>query len=467
MTKNKFISAVAAVCMLVSVSGCGKPKEVSETAEITGTNVTVYEVGAEYIEKSVSYTGELKTSESTSAVPKVGARILKINVDEGDYVKAGDVLAELDSTDLESAYKTAQAGYNSALANYNSIVNSATKQSTTAANNALTSAQLAYDQAQANFNRQKDLYDNDTALVAARNALSTAETGLANTKELYELGAVSKLDYDNAVTNVENLRASLDSIESQNQAAYDAAKTALDNATNALAQAKENITLTKVSNESNVTTAGASLASAQTALSAAKENLDNTKIRALSSGYIASKNAEIGQMASPGVAMFTIKNTNALIAEIEVTESVISYVHQGTKAVVDVESAGLEGIDGAVTLVNPTKNEQTGMYTVQVAVNNDDGKLNIGMFAEVSLVTEASAAAITIPTEAVMIEGEEYYVYVASADGKTAEKRVVITGIEADNITEIVTGIGIGDRVIISGQDYISEDNNEINIVEE
>lgn len=467
MTKNKFIAVSAAMCILISASGCGKSNADVKPEEATGTNVTVYEVGTEYIESSVSYTGELKTSETSSAVSKVSARILKINVDEGDYVRAGDVLAVLDSTDLESAYKTAQASYNSALANYNSMVNSSTKQAATAADNALSSAQLAYDQALANYNRQKELYDNDTTLVSARNALSTAETNLSNTKELYELGAVSKFDYDNAVTNVENLRASLDSLEAQNQAAYDSAKTALDNAENALAQAKENISLTKVSNESNIATVNAALSSAQTALTTTKENLDNTQIRALSSGYISAKNAEIGQMASPGVAMFTIKNTNALIAEIEVTESVISYIHQGTKAVVDVESAGLEGISGEVTLVNPTKNEISGMYTVQVAVNNDSGKLNIGMFADVALITEASASAITIPTEAVMIEGEENYVYIASADGKTAEKRVVITGIEANDVTEIITGIEIGDRVIISGQDYISDDNNAINIVEE
>ncbi|MGM9937584.1 MAG: efflux RND transporter periplasmic adaptor subunit, partial [Candidatus Ornithomonoglobus sp.] len=162
-----------------------------------------------------------------------------------------------------------------------------------------------------------------------------------------------------------------------------------------------------------------------------------------------------------------IKNTNALMAEIEVTESVIPFIQQGTKAIIDVQSAGLEGISGVVSLVNPTKDEKTGMYTVQVDVNNDTGKLNIGMFADVTLVTEASANAVTIPSEAIILSGEESYVYVASADGKTAEKRAVTTGIETEDTTEIITGVEIGDRVIISGQDYLSEENNEINIVTE
>ncbi|MGN0181705.1 MAG: efflux RND transporter periplasmic adaptor subunit [Candidatus Ornithomonoglobus sp.] len=519
MTKKQFTAAAAAICLLITAAGCGKKNMPEQEIASNATNVTVYEAGTEYIEDSVKYTGELKTSENTSTVSKVSAKIIKVNVKEGDYVHAGDILAELDSTDLQSSYNTALASYNSALASYNSVVNSSTKQATTSAKNSLNSAQLAYNQALENYNREKELYesgstlklaeqsyndalsaynrekelyDNDTSLISARNNLQTAEDNLANTKSLYEIGAVSKNEYDTAVTNVENLRASLESLESQKQASYenaysamvkaqenlsttrislsasyDQARNTLNNAENTLAQAKENIGLTEVSNASSISTANAQLESARTALSTAKDNLDNTKIRAMSSGYIASKSAEIGQMASPGVELFAIKNTNTLMAEISVTESVIPLVHQGTKAIVSVQSAGVDGISGVVTLVNPTKDEKTGMYTVQVEVDNGEGKLNTGMFADVTLITDSTMNAVTIPSEAIILSGEESYVYVASADGTTAEKRTVVTGIETEDATEIVTGIEIGDRVIVSGQDYLSEQNNEINIVTE
>ncbi|MGN0162135.1 MAG: efflux RND transporter periplasmic adaptor subunit [Candidatus Ornithomonoglobus sp.] len=519
MTKKQFTAAAAAVCLMITAAGCGKKDMPMEQAASNATNVTVYEAGTEYIEDSVKYTGELKTTETTSTVSKVSARIVKVNVNEGDYVKAGDILAELDDTDTKSSYETALASYNSALASYNSVVNSSTKQASTSAKNTLNSAQLAYNQALENYNREKELYDsgstlklaeqsyndavaaynrekelydNDTSLISARNNLQTAEDNLSNTEALYEIGAVSKNEYDTALKNVQSLRASLESLESQKQASYDAAyssmvnaqenlsttrlnlsasydaaRNALDNASDALAQAKENIGLTKVSNESSISTANAQLESARTALATAKNNLDNTKLRAMSSGYIASKSAEVGQMASPGVELFTIKNTNALIAEISVTESVIPFIQQGTKAVVSVQSAGLEGINGVVTLVNPTKDEKTGMYTVQVEISNDEGKLNTGMFADVTLVTDSAPNAVTIPSNAIILSGEESYVFVASADGKTAEKRTVTTGIETDEMIEIVTGVEIGDRVIVSGQDYLSEQNNEINIVTE
>ncbi len=571
MTNKRIITSAVCVSLVLASAGCGKKEEEQEILA-DATNVTVYSVGTEYINNSVSYTGELKASDSTSNLSKVSARITKVNVDEGDYVNAGDVLAELDDTDYQNQYKSALAGYNSALAGYNSVIKSATKQASTSAKNNLTSAQLAYNQALENYNREKELYnsgsslrlaeqsyndavsaynrekqlydsgstiklaeqgykdavtaynrekelyDNDTALTSARNSLKTAEDNLNNVAALYEIGAASKVEYDAAVSNVDNLRASLSSLSSQKQAsydaaystmvkaeenlrsarlnattaldaaysgmvkaeenlrstrlnvrtAYDAAKNALDNASNALSAAKENIGLTSVSNDSNIETAKASLENARTALNTAKENLENTKIRALSSGYVSSKNATVGQMASPGVELFSIKSTNSLMAEIEITESVIPYVTQGTKALVDIQSADIEDLEGVVSLVNPTKNAQTGMYTVQVDIENAEDKLNVGMFADVTLAIEESENAITVPNEAIMLEDDKRYVYMVSDDDdKIAEKRYITVGIEADDYSEVADGLLIGDRVIVTGQDYLSEENNQINIVTE
>lgn len=521
MIKKQAIVLAVSASMVLSLAGCGeKQQEAPQTeAEADATNVTVCTIGTEYLQNTVSYTGELKASDSTSNTSKVSARITKVNVDEGDYVKAGDVLAELDATDITNAYNSALAGYNSALASYNSVVNSATRQASTNAVNSYNSAQLAYNQAVRNYNREKELYEsgstlklaqqayddalaaynrekelynNDTALVSARNNLATAEKNLNNLTELYNVGAVSKFDYDNAVANVENLRASLESLTSQKQAAYDttysalvkaeenlnttrlnesasfdAAKNALDNAANSLDTARENIGLTQVSNESSVATASASLESARNSLNTAADNLNNTKVRALSSGYIASKNATVGQMAAAGAELFSIKNTNSVMAEIEVTESVIPFIRQGVKAIVDVQSAGMENIEGTVSLVNPTKDAKTGMYTVQVDIPNTDNKLNIGMFADVTLAIQESADALTVPNDAILQEGESFYVYTASPDGATALKKLITTGIESDDYTEVVSGLNIGDRVIVTGQDYLSDENNAIKIVTE
>lgn len=570
MRKKRIFAIIIAASLIITASGCGK-KNNQQQAENNATNVTVYTAGTDSLANEVSYTGELKTADKTSMSAKVSAKVVKINANEGDYVHEGDILAELDTTDLKTAYDTALAGYNSALASYNSVTKSATKQASTNTKNSLTSAQLAYNQALENYsrekelyesnssvrlaeqsyndalsaynrekelfesgssiklaeqayndalsayNREKELYDSDSSLVSAKNNLATAEENLKNIQALYDIGAVSKLELNNATANVENLRASLSTLSSQRQSSYNAAysqmvnaeenlrkarlnertaydaassqlvqaeenlrtvrlnsgtaytnaKNALDNASNSLSAAKEAVGLTDISNASNIETAAASLESARNQLKTATDNLNHSKIRALSSGYISSKTSSVGQMASPGAEMFTIKNTDKLMAEIEVTESVIPYITQGTKAVVSVQSAGMEHIDGLVTLVNPTKNEKTGMYTVQVDINNADGKLNTGMFADVKLAIQESENVITIPNSAITQEGEDYYVYTVSTDGKNAQKCTITVGIESDEYTEVVSGINVGDRVVVTGQSYITDDNTAVNIVTE
>ena len=87
------------------------------------------------------------------------------------------------------------------------------------------------------------------------------------------------------------------------------------------------------------------------------------------------------------------------------------------------------------------------------------------MIADIVLVTESDSSAITVPSNALLQKDNEFYVYIAN--GSTAEKRVVETGISNDEYTEIVSGVQIGDKVIIKGKEYISEKNNEINIVTE
>ena len=516
---RKIVVTALAVIMAMSAMSCKKPEEAQN--DTVATNVTVYMAGMDSIQNNVEYTGEIKANEETIISPKINAKITKINVEQGDYVEAGQVLAELDATDVQNAYNSALAGYKSALAGYNSVTTAATRQSSTSAKNALTNAQLgyndaliaynrelelynngqnamvvnaqqAYDNALDAYNREKQLYDNDTALVAAKNALDAAKENEQRTTQLYSIGAVSQAEYDNAVRNTANAQSNYDTMNSQKQtalnameaqlvnareglntakvnasAALDAAKSRLTSSEKALEQARENVNLTATSNEANVASSQAALESAKTALNTASNNLANTKILALTSGVIASSNAKLGAMAAAGNPLFTVKNTKSLVAEISVTESVIPYIALGTRAKMSISAAELEGVDGVVTLVNPTKNEQTGMYTVQISLDNSQNLVNVGMFANVSLTLQDIVGTITVPNEAVLLEDEENFVYVVNADQKTAQKRKVVIGLETDEKVEIASGVNAGEKVVVSGVDFLSEENNQINIVEE
>ena len=461
---KKTLCAALAAVISVSCVGCGKKDEKKEEAQ-TATNVSVYETEAQDVVREVSYTGEITAGECVSINSKVSAKVSEICVEAGEFVKAGTVLAVLDDTDIRLSYNQALAGYNSANAAYDMTANASMKQSETAANQNLEKAQIEYNDALSAYNRQKELYDNDTSIVAAQNALNDANANLERTKQLFEMGSVSKTVYDSAITAQQNAAANLESTKSNVKTAFESAKTRVENAKLNLESAKENRDLqVNVVSKKTIASAKASAESAKASLAIAENNLANTKITAPIDGFVASKNIIVGQTATPGVEIFSIKNTEMVEAEINVTEADIPYVSVGTEAKVTVKSSNLDTIYGTVTAVNPTKDEKTGLYNVKVSVPNEGGAINAGMFADISLTLQKSENTVGIPTEAVMQDGEEFYVFVASADGKTAEKRVVKKGIENAETTEILEGVGLGEKVVLKGKEYLSEVNNLIKI---
>lgn len=512
---NKKTAAIAFGLTMCIFSGCAAQPASRKPAVKKGTNVTIFSVDAGEIEATVSYTGTLAACESVNVSSKVNATATAVYVKDGDYVKAGATLVDLDKTDLKLAYDQSVAMYDSAVAGYNSVVNSTTKQSTAQASSALTNAQNAYNQAKTNYDREKSLLDNNSqvklaqqsyndakaayerelniyntnaSIISAQNAVTSAEDNYNRTKQLFDIGGASQMELDAAKSNLENAKAALANAENANaakktsaysamitaeenlktvrtsaSAAYDNAKANLDSAQAALNTARENVTLTQTANESAIENAEASVNSARAAMNIAKNNLDNTSIKAPIAGYISSKAVAVGQLVGAGTPVFSIKNTAVIDAEIQVTEAVVPTIDIGTKALVSVSSAGIKDFEGAVTMINPVKDEKTGLFTVKISMENKDSALKVGMLADIILTTASEDNVIKVPTEALISEGDEYYVYVAK--GKKAIKTKVEIGITNDTYTEIVRGITGGADIIVDGKDYLSDKNNEINII--
>ena len=365
-------------------------------------NVTVYSALKSDINSEVIYTGEIKALEESDIAPKISATIMSLNYDIGDYVEAGDVLAILDDTDYRLTYNQVLAAYNSAVSSYNQTNNQL--------QTAISAAEIEYNSALDNYNRQKALYD---------------------------VGAISKVALESAEIRLKNAELNLRSSKSN----YDTAV------------------------GSTQASAKAAVESAKASLDIAANNLKNTQIIAPISGYIASRNGNVGQIAAAGSPMFSIKNSEEVNIEISVTESVIPYITTDTKAIISVSNVDEFNIEGVVSTVNTVKSQQTGMYTVRIKIDNKDEKLKLGMMAEVLLQTQASTDTIIIPSDAIMQDDEGYYVYVVNDN--IAEKRIVNIGITNNDFTEILSGINEKEVVVVSGKEYVSEKNNKVNIVEE
>ncbi len=409
---KKLLCAALVIMLIILPSGC-KKKEAAEVSE-AGTNVTVFSAVKSDVKDVVNYNGNIMEGEYVSITAKTSAKVQNIFVEEGDYVEAGTVLAKLDETDLRLVYNQALAGYNSAVAAYDMAANASSVQSSTSASQNLSRAQIAYNDAKLNLDR---------------------------TRTLYDAGAATKVQLESAESAEENARLNLSS-------------------------AQENKDLqTGVVNEKTIASAKAGVDAAKASLDIAANNLSYTTITTPASGYISSKNIVKGQYASPGVEIFSVKNSRVVEAEINITESDISFVKVGTDAEVKIKSAnGSDKVVGKITMANPVKDAKTGLYKVHIEIPNKDGKIKVGMIAEISLVLKENKNVIAIPSDSIIQDGEKFFVFVASQDGKTAQKVEVIKGIENPEKTEIVSGIKEGDKIIVKGKEYLSEKNNKIKI---
>ena len=126
MKRNAHFAIPAVAAMVIALVSC-KPakKDAAQASAAEGAAVVkTYKVVRQKISEKIAYTGTLEASRKTSITPEVGGKIARILVREGDSVKAGQVLAELEteSTRLqlrqaEAGVAVAEAGYNDALKN--------------------------------------------------------------------------------------------------------------------------------------------------------------------------------------------------------------------------------------------------------------------------------------------------------------------------------------------------------------
>ncbi len=452
--------------LLLLASGCkDEKKTANDVKENVGTNVTVYTAVSEGIDSKVTYTGEIMASGEASVSAKVAGKVLSVNAELGQYVNAGDVLFTIDSTDYKLQYNQAQAAYNSAQAAYNSATGGAQQQAVNNLNNSVISAETEYNNALSSYNRELEMFENNTNLVSVRNQMQMAKSAYERTASLFEMGAASKIELDNAKAAYENAQASVKSAENGLKSGIEAAKARLVNAENNLRAVKENYDLTvNVVNPESAATAKAQVDACKATLDIAKNALDNTTVTAPISGYISSRNISKGEMVGAGVPVFTVSDISSVEGEINVTESVISHVTIGSVADVSVKAANIQNLKGEVSVVNTVKNAQTGLYTVRVKIPNNDSVLKAGMFADIVLTTQSESDAVTVPNGAIMQSGSEKFVWVADDATNTAEKKVVVTGIDDGVKTQIISGVETGEKIVVLGKEYLSEKNNQINI---
>ena len=378
--------------------------------------------------------------------------VSKVNVKVGDQVKQGEVLAELDTTDLELEVAQAEQSYLSQQASYSMTVNP-DPAAVTAAQLALNNASAAYQLAQQkyavnstdsvmvscnNLDNVKKTYDD--AVTAYNNYISDWRVQVNGTADISPQKSQldrAKAAYDQALTNCDLAKSSV--TDSGVKSAYAALVQAKANLDDLLAPAERTLTAAKIQ-----------LAQAESSLKQAQQQLTEARIVAPFDGIVTAVNPIVG---GPGSSSTTISlaNTNRYHVDVLIDETEIAQLQSGQAAELTFDALSNVTVTGQVTQIDPAGTVSNGVvnYTVRLDLDPTEAALRTDMTANARVIVDTHSDVLAVPGTAIRQDTTGYYVNVVGSDG-TAQRVDVTTGYTDGELTEVAGDLQAGQQVYIS-----------------
>ena len=389
------LALFAIACLFAA--GCGKKAEKEAAEGEAPTPVLVETVVRGAMDYMVTADAILYPINQANVTPKISAPVKRMLVNRGDHVKAGQVLAELESGDLAAAANESNSQYQQAEASYQTISGATVPEDKSKAQADVQVAQPVLDAAQ-------KLYDNRVALqregALAQKLVDDAKVALAQARGQLEM-AQRHLQALNQVSQRETIRGA--------QASMNAAKAHYDNAAVQLSYAQ---------------------------------------IRSPISGVVADRSVYAGEMPAAGSPIISIMDISQVVARANVPVKEASMIRVGRPARI----TGPEGdLAGKVTVVSPAVDPSTTTVEVWVQVANPGEKLKPGASVRVAIIADTIQNTIVIPASALLnADDGGQKVMVVTKDSIAHERRVSV-GIRQGARVQIVSGLQEGEQVVTSG----------------
>ncbi|MBA3256784.1 MAG: efflux RND transporter periplasmic adaptor subunit, partial [Pyrinomonadaceae bacterium] len=348
-------------------------------------------------------TGSLAGDQQTEVASSIAGKVVAVGVDLGSYVKRGQMIVRLD--DVDSKLRVAQAQAQ------------------------VEQAKAALRQAEEKVGlRPGQAFDpNRIPEVAnARVALELAEKNLRRSEKLIESGDVSRSSYDQQ-------KAQRDQLKEQYESALSLAR----------------------QNYAAVMTARANVANAGTLLGLARRALSYALVFSPIDGYVAERNADLGEYVSPTSKVATVVRINPLRIRIDIPEQAIPEVSVGQSVSVTTSAWPDKNFSGRIARISPNVTASSRTLSVEADIENNGGALKPGQFATVRILQSRSQPAVLIPARAVRTESGVSRVFVIK-DGR-AEQRLVQLGQSESDLVEVKSGVAAGEQVATSNIDQVSD----------
>lgn len=392
--RRRWIILVSAVVLLgggiIGIGAALRPNN-----QIDPSKIAVVEKGD--LAKSVVATGKIEPLAKVEVKSKASGIVKKIYVDYGETVKEGQVLAELDKEQLQSAVEGARAN--------------------------LLAAQAGLESAEATYQR---------------NVVDAMGPDLPFLKSTVER---------NRKAAAEGLIAA--SVVDDGEKAYQLAL-------NKQLSAQRNVAVSKA----EVAKARAQVAQFQAALASADQDLRNSTIVSPMDGLVLSRDVEVGDavssilvLGSQATLIMTLGDVSSVYVLGKVDQADIGKVYLGQPARIVVESFKDKKFKGKVTKISPMGVEKDNVTTfeVRVSIQNPGGELKANMSANAEIILEEKHNVLLVPEAAVVYDKDRNtFLEVPDSMEKTGRRKLPVKlGISNGVKTELLGGLKEGDKIIL------------------
>lgn len=423
MQKNSAIvsKALGASLLFLVLTGCGKQQP---EAQVTppAVPVAVKDLGNNQVKSSSEFVGSLEAKQRVSLAPRVDGRIVEVAVSEGDTVKQGDLIVQLQTSREQGEVDAAKSQVNIQRSNVTDA-----EAALRVAEAEVASAEADVEQSKADLRKQEAEF-------------KLAQTNLERTKFLVKQGAQSQQILDNRTRDLGAAKAQTDAL-----------KAALNSSQKALGAAQEQV----VSARSKIAGQQAALEQSESRVDIATNNLDFNRVTAPIDGVVGDIQPKIGDYLEAGDQITSITQDNALELNISVPIEQATQLKLGLPVeVIDRQRKAIA--EGDISFISPRADRNSQGVLVKAAINNN-GQLKDDTVVNARVIWSEQAG-ILVPTESISRLAGKSFVFVAveqkQKDGKTAmvakQKPVELGAIQGQSY-QVISGLQPGDRLITSG----------------
>jgi len=356
------------------------------------------------LDRRLQLSGTVVAEAQVDVFSKVSGVLEEIEVEQGDWVKADQVIAVVEREEREAKLQESRAALDVLRARWAQMETGARPEEIAQAEELVRQTEARWQNSLDNYKRLKTLKDRD---------------------------CISQQRLDEAMLQVTISEAEHNS-------------------------AKEKLTLMrKGARQEDRDALLAQIRQAEATVKLAEINLKNATIRAPISGVISERFLDRGAFVCTTAPLIRIVAMDVVKVVVHVVEGELAQISPGSHAEIRVDTYPNELFRGSVVRISPTVDPQTRTAVVEIQVANRDHRLKPGMFARASLIMQRRDGVLLLSKDSLLRQKGASRVFVH--DNGKASLREVVIGLQGEQHVEVLKGLQEGAEVIVAGQYELSD----------